>query len=328
MRHQLKGAIALINPKPVRAGKIIANVQVRKQVIVHVAKRDSQAPFAKRSQRTRFSVDDKHRLRRHISKRAVGVVEIKSVSLRQFTHPAGVRDREPALPFRFERRLAVDPCDDPLITALGVLKPRGRIGEVHPVDVMGHVQIEITIAIDVRQSQRTGGAGRVEARYFAQLKAAAAIIEEQPRAGLNPVNEQIFIAVVVHVGKDRTGTHFILVGNTGRLGYGTKTKVALVQIQSVVPLNIAEVNVGQIISVDVSNGHTGAVVSDHVFVILQSGKAVDKLNPARSRVDQFKALGSRSRRLHYRTLGQWAATLLGDNRHNAQRNQKNKANRA
>ncbi|MCH2385989.1 MAG: hypothetical protein MK293_12115 [Pedosphaera sp.] len=45
-------------------------------------------------------------------------------------------------------------------------------------------------------------------------------------------------------------------------------------------------------------------------------------------MDQFKALGSRSRRFHYRTLGQWAATLLGDNRHNAQRNQKNKANRA
>ena len=193
---------------------------------------------------------------------------------------------------------------------------------------MGHVQIEITIAIDVRQSQRTGGAGRVEARYFAQLKSAAAIIEEQPRAGLNPVNEQIFIAVVVHVGKGRTGTHLILVGNTGRLGYGTKTKVALVQIQSVAPLNIAEVNVGQIISVDVSNGHTGAVVSDHVFVKLQPGKAVDKLNPARSRVDQFKALGSRSRRLHCRMLGQWAATRLGDNRHTAQSNQKNKANRA
>ena len=47
MRHQLERAIALIDPKPVRAGKIIANVQVRKQVIVHVAKRDSQAPFAK-----------------------------------------------------------------------------------------------------------------------------------------------------------------------------------------------------------------------------------------------------------------------------------------
>ena len=47
MRHQLKGAITLINPKPVRVGKIIANVQVRKQVIVHVAERDSQAPFAK-----------------------------------------------------------------------------------------------------------------------------------------------------------------------------------------------------------------------------------------------------------------------------------------
>ena len=112
------------------------------------------------------------------------------------------------------------------------------------------------------------------------------------------------------------------------MGYGTKTKVALVQIQSVAPLNIAEVNVGQIISVDISNGHTGAVVSDHVFVILQPGKAVDKLNPARSRVDQFKALDTRSRRLHCRMLGQWAATRLGDNRHTAQRNQKNKANHA
>ena len=193
---------------------------------------------------------------------------------------------------------------------------------------MGHVQIEITVAIDVRQSQRTGGAGRVEARFFAQLKAAAPIIEEQPRAGLNPVNEQIFIAVVVHVGKDRTGTHFMLFGNTGRLGCETKTKVALVQIQSVVPLNIAEVNVGQIISVDVSNGHTGAVVGNHIFIKLQPGKAVDKLNPARCRGDQLKALGSCSRRLNCRTLGQWAAARLGDNRHAGQRKQKNNANRA
>ena len=199
---------------------------------------------------------------------------------------------------------------------------------MHPVDVMGHVQIEITVAIDVRQSQRTGGAGRVEARFFAQLKSATAIIEEQPRAGLNPVNEQILIAVVVHVGKGRTGTHLVLVVNAGRLGYRTETKVALVQIQSIGSLNITEVNVGQMISVDVSNGHTCAVVSDRVFVKLQPGKAVDKLNPARCRGDQLKALGSCSRRLHCRTLGQWAAARLGDNRHAAQRKQKNNANRA
>ena len=191
---------------------------------------------------------------------------------------------------------------------------------------MSHVQIEITIPIDVRQSQRTGGASRVEARYFAQLKPAAAIIEEQTRAGLNPVNEQIFIAVVVHVGKDRTGTHLILVGNAARLACGTKTKVSLVQIQSVAPLNIAEVNVGQIISVNVTNGHTCAIVSNHILVKLQPGKVVYKLNSAHSREDQLKAFGSRCRRLHCRTLGQWAAAWLGDNRHTTQRKQKNNAN--
>ena len=270
--QQFKTTIPLVKPKPIRASKVVAHVKVGKSIVVHVTKGDSEPPLAQRRQRHGLAIDNKPGFTGNIVKRAVALVEVKPVRLRQFTQSAGVRDCEAPLPFRLERGLAVDSGHRPLLATARVLKTRGRIGKVHPVDVVRHVQIEIPVTIHIGESHRGRRAGRVQTRVFNRSKPAVAVVDEQSRANLHTVDQQVVVAVAINIDQGCPGADGIRqrVGTRHRL----ELKPSPVQVQCVRALNIAEEHIRQVIPVHVASGNAGPVVRHHVFVILETGQPV------------------------------------------------------
>ncbi len=104
------------------------------------------------------------------------------------------------------------------------------------------------------------------------------VIQEEPRAGSDAVNQEVQSAVSVHVGKRGAGREIAGKIEAGRGGNIGETPPAKVLVQGNLPFIGADENVAQTVSINISEGHARAIKADLVLggVLLTQG--VGKVN--------------------------------------------------
>ena len=294
-RHCAEAPAPVIDPEPVRTAEGVAHVQVRREVAVDVAERHGQAPVVRGGKRPAVLVGEAALLEHHFLKPAGAVVQVKTVALRQLLDPAVRCHQKPAPEPCLEGGLPVDTGDDPLPAPPTQGEPRARVGDVHHVDVIGHVQVEVAVTVHIAQRQAHGrvvprqpGVGRLG-------EPPPAVIHEQPRAGGDAVDQQVGVSVAVDIGKRRAGGKLPGAPHAGRPGDVGELPAAEVPVQPVGSLQVGEVEVAQAVAVHVGGGHTRAVVGHGVGEEHLPEQPVGEIQPGERRRQPFKTGVARSR---------------------------------
>ena len=130
--------------------------------------------------------------------------------------------------------------------------------------IIRDVQIEIAIAIDVGQRQRGGPEPFREPVPGGFGEVSGSVIQEQSRAHADPVDQQIEIPVAIDVGQHRARARLVGTGGTAPLGLALETPATAIEVQCVGPLEPCKIQVAQAVSIDIPEGHPGAVLQDPV----------------------------------------------------------------
>ena len=294
-RHRPKPTAPVVYPKPVGVAEVVAYIQVRREVAVDIAERHGKSPVARGGKRLSVLAGEGALLEHHFLEPAGAVVQVKTVSLRQFPDEAARRHQKPVAEPRLEGGLPVDAGDHPLAIPPPQREPRARVGDVHHIDVIGHVQVEVAVAVHIGQREARGrvvprqpGVGRLG-------KPAPAVIHEQPRAGGDAVDQQIGMAVAVDIGKRRPGGKLTGTTHAGRPGDVGELPAAEIPVQPVGSLQVGEVEIAQAVAVHVGGGHTRAVVGHGVGEEHLAKQPVGETQPGERRRQSFKTGWARSR---------------------------------
>ena len=150
-----KSAATRINPNAVRGDVVIANVEVGNAIAIQVPEHDRQSPVPVGPNGFAFLVHKHARFELNRSEMPVPIVAVQSVNFGQLPHfPTGQRLKS-ILPLRQPSRFAIDLGHLPTVASSGHRKARRRIKQVHHVNVMRAVKVQVTVPIDVRQRQRS-----------------------------------------------------------------------------------------------------------------------------------------------------------------------------
>ena len=149
--NRAKRSLPGIDPDAIRRRVVIADVQVGTSIAVDVAKHHRQPPITIRRNRRSLLVGVSARLELDRLEVSLAVVAIEPMHLRQFAH-FPIRQRlEAPFPLRRTRRFAVHLRHLPLVAAFRDGEAGRRIRQMHLVDEMRAVKIEVAVPIDVRQ---------------------------------------------------------------------------------------------------------------------------------------------------------------------------------
>ena len=119
-----------------------------------------------------------------------------------------------------------------------------------------HVQVKITVAVDIRQRHRHAPRRRGQTGFPGHLdEPAGAVVAEQPRTIAKRVHEQVKIVVAVHVHERCGGRVLPVAGEAVRPRDILKRPVAQVSVQPVPVVESAKIKVAPAVSVKVTGGH-------------------------------------------------------------------------
>src|SRR5204863_64908 len=72
------------------------------------------------------------------------------------------------------------------------------------MSVIGHIEVEVAIAINVRQSHRHAGEAALQSRLRSSLaKMTLPIVEKKPHARTDPAHQQVQVAVAIDIRENR-----------------------------------------------------------------------------------------------------------------------------
>ena len=155
--------------------------------------------------------------------------------------------------------------------------------------IIRHIEIQIAIAVHIGQCHRGGAklSDQPAVRGFGEF--AFPIVKKEPRANTDAVDEQVEITIAIHICQNSASGILILTGNTCGSGEILKFPISQVAIERVGPIQPAEINVAQPISIDISQRDTGTVEPNLVFCRLRIGKMVSEIDSGLRRSQQRKA---------------------------------------
>ena len=254
-----EGALAGIDPDAVWRSVVVADVEIGKPVAVDVAKHHSQSPVAIRRNGRALFVQESAWLVLGRLETSVTFVAIESVDFRQLAHFA-VRQRfEATFPFRRTRGFAVHFRHFPLIAAAGHGEARRGIGQHHRIDEMCAVKVEVAVTINVRERHRCGGCGARQAGVLHFRPLRLAVVEEEPRAGGDAIDEEIEVVVAIHI-RERGAAGDLIRARGVTDGQFLEAPLTEIAIEPVRALQVAEVNIGPSVRIDIADGDARAVV--------------------------------------------------------------------
>ena len=146
-------------------------------------------------------------------------------------------------------RLAVDHV--PVEAGLGMVPD--RVGAV-----VGHVEVEEPVPVNVRQGQRHRAFAAIE-HLPGRGKLSLAVIEKDVGPASDGIDDQVEIPIAVDVHQGRSGRVEVRTGHTGLGGHIFEFPVAQVAIEDVVVVQPAKVEVHQAVAVHVPGRHTAPV---------------------------------------------------------------------
>jgi hypothetical protein len=240
--------------------EVVAHVEVGPPVAIQVAEHHAQAPVGGgRLQFATVLVEEGAFGPGNRGEVAAAAIEVEEVPLSPF------QDLGAAVPFA-HRDEPVFRCDtDGSVGFPASLDPQsGRMILEGGGPIIRDVQIEIAIAIDVGQRQRGGSEPFREPVTGGFGEVSGSVIQEQSRAHADPVDQQIEIPVAIDVGQHRARARLVGTGGTAPLGLALETPATAVEVQCVGSLEPREIQVAQPVSIDIPEGHPGAVLQDPV----------------------------------------------------------------
>ena len=240
--------------------KIIANVKVGRAIAIEVAEHGGQTPVIGRADRLAVFAKESSVGPVHRHKAAVAGVAEEDVSFAVFQDAAAIVETEAAGKFGCRRRASVHSEELEHAVSDGHAEP--DVGHVtHGViAVVDDVEVEQTVTVNVGECHRGAGSRAVQtrpARGFGET--SLAVIEEQARAAADAIDQQIEVAVAVHVGKGGAGGGLIGAGHTGGGGNIGKVPIAQVAIERVGRVQAAEIQVREAVAIDVAGSDAGPV---------------------------------------------------------------------
>ena len=197
--HGAKLSFAIVDPDTIFAGKIVAEINVRRAVVVDVAKHHRQSPVVRRFlQRLSLFIKKRSVGKRNRSELPTAFVAQKHISFAVFLDLSVFAQLKPPNQIRLRNRSTVDAQYDrlsvdrvPVETGLRVISDGVRA-------VIGNIKVQIPVAINVGQGQGHAGLPRIE-RWPQFGEMPFAIVEEDVRSSAHRVHDQVQITVAVNV---------------------------------------------------------------------------------------------------------------------------------
>ena len=255
----LEIALAVVDPDTVRAGEIVADVDVGIAIPIHILEPGSQAPILEGRHWIAVFIEESLPGHCDLLEAATAVVEVEMVRLCVFM---------PAQNSAVDLQRIVVPefgCDGIAIT--GLHHQFLESGLPWPVDVpdaptlvVGDIEIEVTVPINIGQcggGAAVAGSGREAAGQFG--KAAGAIVEQEGVRSSQGGDQQVEIPVTIYVGQHGAGGKAVIQGDTclGRnIGEGP---VAQVTVEDIRAVQTRKIDVGPTVAIHIADGHAGAV---------------------------------------------------------------------
>ena len=145
------------------------------------------------------------------------------------------------------------------------LNPDGTDGLVanRPGAIVGHVQVQVPIAINVGQGQRSAAPLVIQRRRVGlRGEVPLAIIYENVCSASQRIDDQVQIAIAVDVGQNRAGRVQGRAGHPGRSRHVLEFPTTKIVVEHIRPIQSAEVKIAQTIAIHVPGSHTRAVDGD------------------------------------------------------------------
>ena len=249
----------MIDPDPVGRIKIVADVDVREPVPVDVPEHDRETPIIRRfGQRFSVLVEKRSAGERNRHEICPALVAIEYIRFPQLLDAALGAHNEPVCQVRpgcrpaikaVQHHLAVDPFEGCVC-----------IGHVHQrrCAVVGDIEIQTAIAIDVAHRQRHASPSGIETqRRFGEMPFA--VIEKETRSTADRVDYQVQVAVPVKVGKRGSGRVQIRTSHTGGFSNIKKLPVAQISVQRAWAAQVAEKQIDQTVPIHIPRRHSGTI---------------------------------------------------------------------
>ena len=246
--------VPVIEPDSVRGMEVVADVEIRNAVAVQVTKGRRQTPIVWRLPERATTFVQKRpvrpRLRREMP---VAVVVIEHVRL------ALLQDS----PFRGDFQVASILGPDHTLSAH---IQEGEPGGAHRCcPVICHIQIQRAVAIHIPQRARHRSVFVPQARVLGFGEMSMTIVQKQPRARPDAVNQQVQRPVAVHVGKRRTGREITRQIEAGRRGDISKSPAAQVPIKRQMPFERANENIAPTVPIDIPECNARPIQADLIL---------------------------------------------------------------
>ena len=185
-------------------------------------------------------------------------------------------------------------------------EPRARVGDVYHVDVIGHVQVKVAVAVHVTQRQAHGCVFPRQTVVGRLGEPAPAVVQEQSRAGGDAVDQQVGVAVAVDIGEHRAGGELPGTTDPGRIGDVGELPAAEIPVQPICSLQIGEVEVAQAVAIHVGGGDSGPIVSHGIGEEHFAEQPIGETQAGQRRRQEFKTGVARSRNAKRSAPVAWA----------------------
>ena len=213
---------------------------------------------------------------------AGAVIEIQRVHLPVFLECAIGADGESAHQIGIADGPIVDSHDGrPALHGLNLDRADGLVAN-SPGAIVGHIQVQVPIAIDVGQGQR-GAAPLVIQRRRVGLRGEVplAVIDENVCSASQRIDDQVQVPIAVDVSEYRAGRVQGRAGHSGSSRNVLEFPTAKVAVEHIRPIQTAEVKIAQTIAIHVPGSHTRAVEKDRVGEVTFRGQTVGHKNARR-----------------------------------------------
>ncbi len=219
------------------------------------------------------------------------VIEVQRVGLRSF-QPYRHGRRPPHLESVVLRELRDDlvrPVHPANHAAERAFRRRQQVANGGDL-VVGGVEVEVAVVVDVGEGHGGGAAGGGEAAGGGGVgEVAGAVVEEQAVGAAQGGEQQVEVAVAVDVGEHGAGGEALGGGHAAGGGGLGEAPGALVEVEGVGALDAGEVEVGPAVGVHIPNRHPRAVHQEPVLERAGLADPVDEVETGPGSVELGEA---------------------------------------
>ena len=291
--------VAVVQPEQVRVLEVVAHVEVGRAVAVHVGELGGEREVLRcGGERPAGLVEKPARRPRHEREVPRAVVQVEAVRVGALLHRyqavlGPVHDAVVLAELRDDLEVLVPQVADHLVE-----RPLLRRVDVHrgPGLVVGDVEVEVPVPVHVGQGHRHAARVGGQPCLSGMLgEHAVPVVEKERHALAEGADEQVEVAVAVHIGEHGSRRVPPRQGDAGPGRDVLEAPVTEVLVQGVRALVARQVDVGESVSIHVADGHSAALREVAVLqcVLERDGVGEADAGPGRRELGESGAAAAR-----------------------------------